>query len=68
MAWHVIPSAMADEVNLTGSDFEFSTEKEAMLARYFCKNVMETMGSLAGVLQDGRFLSLWIAPKDCITN
>ncbi len=26
MAWHVIPSAMADEVNLTGSDFEFSTE------------------------------------------
>ena len=63
MVWQVIPSAMADEVNLTGSDFEFSSEKEAVLARYFCKNVMETVGSLAGVLQDG----IWEVPvtMDC---
>ena len=54
---------MANEVNLTGSDFEFSTEKEAVLAWYFCKNIMETMGSLAGVLQDG----IWEVPVtvDC---
>ncbi len=63
-AWHVIPSAMADEVNLTGSDFEFSTEKEVVLARYFCANVMETVGSLVGVLQDG----IWEVPvtMDCL--
>ncbi len=54
---------MADEVNLTGSDFEFSTEKEAVLARYFCANIMKTMGSLVGTLQD----SIWEVPVmlDC---
>ena len=54
---------MADEVNLTGSDFEFSTEKEAVLARYFCTNVMKTVGSLIGTLQDG----IWEVPVtlDC---
>ncbi len=57
-AWHVIPSAMADEVNLTGSDFEFSTEKEAVLAHYFCANIMETVGSLVGTLQYG----IWEVP------
>ncbi len=62
-AWHVIPSAMADEVNLTGSDFEFSTEKEPVLACYFCANVMKTVGSLVGTLQDG----IWEVPVtlDC---
>ncbi len=49
---------MADEVNLTGLDFEFSTEKEAVLARYFCVNIMETMGSLIETLQDG----IWEVP------
>ena len=63
MEWHVIPAAMADEVNLTGLDFEFSTEMEAVLARYFCVNVMETMGSLVGTLEDG----IWEVPitLDC---
>ena len=63
MAWHVIPSAMADEVNLIGSDCEFSNEKEAVLARYFCQNVIKTMGSLSRVLQDG----MWEVPVtvDC---
>ena len=63
MAWHVIPSAMSDEVNLTGSDFEFPTEKEAVLARYFCANVMKTMGKLEGKLKDG----IWEVPVpvDC---
>ncbi len=49
---------MADEVNLTGSDVEFPTEKEAVLARYFCVNVMETMGSLVVALRDG----IWEVP------
>ncbi len=49
---------MADEVNLTGSDFEFSTEKEAVLAWYFCANVMKTVGKLEGDLKDG----IWEVP------
>ncbi len=57
-AWHVIPSAMSDEVNLTGSDFKFPTEKEAVLARYFCVNVMKTVGKLEGELKDG----IWEVP------
>ena len=63
MAWHVIPSAMSDEVNLTGSDFKFPTEKEAVLARYFCVNVIKTVGKLEGKLKDG----IWEVPVpvDC---
>ncbi len=57
-AWHIIPSAMSDKVNLTGSDFMFENEKEAVLARYFCANVMKTMGKLEGQLIDG----LWEVP------
>ncbi len=57
-AWHVIPSAMSNELNLTGSDFEFPSEKEAVLARYFCTNVMKTMGKLEGELKDG----IWEVP------
>ncbi len=57
-AWHVIPSAMSDEVNLTGSDFEFQNEKEAVLAQYFCANIMKTVGKLEGELIDG----LWEVP------
>ncbi len=49
---------MSDEVNLTGSDFEFQNEKEAVLAQYFCTNVMKTMGKLEGELIDG----LWEVP------
>ncbi len=62
-AWHIIPSVMSDEVNLTGSDFQFENEKEAVLARYFCANVMKTMGKLEGQLIDG----LWEVPVtvDC---
>ncbi len=62
-AWHIIPSAMSDEVNLTGSDFKFQNEKEAVLARHFCVNVMKTMGKLEGQLIDG----LWEVPVpvDC---
>ncbi len=49
---------MSDKVNLTGSDFKFQNEKEAVLARYFCVNVMKTMGKLEGELKDG----LWEVP------
>ena len=55
---------MSDEVNLTGSDFEFPTEKEAVLARYFCTNIMKTVGKLEGELKDG----IWEVPVpvDCL--
>ncbi len=56
--WHVIPASMADEVNLTGSVFEFDFEMEAVLAHYFCTNFMETVGNLVGTLPDG----IWEVP------
>ncbi len=49
---------MSDEVNLTGLDFEFQNEKEAVLAQYICANVMKTVGKLEGELIDG----LWEVP------
>ncbi len=53
--WHIIPEAMADEVNLQGSEFEFLTELEAVLAHYFCANFMEAMSMLEGKLSDGKW-------------
>ncbi len=56
--WHIIPVSMADEVNLQGSEFEFATELEAVLARYFCAMFMEAVGNLVGKLHDG----IWEVP------
>ncbi len=53
--WHVIPNAIADDQNLTGTNSLFTMQCEAVLTQYFCKNLVHVVQLLSRSLKDGLY-------------
>ncbi len=50
--WHIIPSPTSDNVNLSGQAMVYDTQREALLARYFCNNLLRAIEHLTGEMEE----------------